>query len=221
MRGLYAIIDITSLVHAGLDPVRFATALLEAEPAAIQLRDKRGRAHDTLTLLRELQALCKQRGVPLYANDRPDLAALAGCHGVHLGQRDLPPERARELFERLGIERTRIGVSVHDAGELDCAMSSNADYVALGPVFGTTSKDHPEPALGLDGLDDLVARLDGRRPAVAIGGITLRSAGAIAHRCGAGAVIAALLPDRNEREPYHAVSERARMLHERLREGTP
>lgn len=225
MRGLYAIIDVPSLSARQLDPVRFADAVLSARPAAIQLRDKRLRAAATLALLREIHGLSNPRAVPLFANDRPDLAALAGCEGVHLGQSDLPVVLARQVAAAAGTP-LQIGMSVHDEDELERALGADCDYLAFGPVFGTTSKADLAPTIGLAGLERLLDRardgFDG--PRVAIGGLTLRSAPEVAQRCDCGAVIGALLdpaPGAGQAEDrvYELVAERARALHLALAAG--
>src|SRR5262245_28255468 len=109
MRGLYAIADTAALVRRGLDPVRYAAAVLEARPAAPQLRAKDLGAHATLELLRAIAPLAARHHVPLVANDRADLALLAGCAAVHVGQDDLPPREIRRFAGAL-----RIGMSAHD-----------------------------------------------------------------------------------------------------------
>jgi thiamine-phosphate pyrophosphorylase len=212
LRGLYAIIDGGALAARGLEAVAFAEALLAARPAAIQLRDKRGPARETLALLGSLQERAAAWKVPLFANDRADLALLAGCHGVHLGQDDVPPAAVRRLA---GGERLVIGISVHDERELGRALDEQADYLALGAVFATASKERPAPVLGLDGLDALAssARRASRAPLVGIGGIGLATAGEVGRLCDAVAVIGALLPPPEEEAPYAWVTERAAALH--------
>ena len=207
MRGLYAIIDIDALTRRGVAPVPFAERVLAARPAAIQLRDKRGGARATLDLLRALAPLAAAAGVPFFANDRPDLALLAGCDGVHVGQDDLPVALIRSAFPGL-----RVGLSTHDAEQVEQAAGEAPDYLAVGPIFTTASKENPSPVVGLAGLRDLVARCRKARPGlpiVAIGGITLETAGAIGEIVDAVAVIGALLPEAG----LPAVEERARALH--------
>jgi thiamine-phosphate pyrophosphorylase len=218
MRGLYAIIDTSSLATQGLDPIRFAEAVLRARPAALQLRDKNGRRADTLALLTELVPMCRERDVALFCNDRPDLALLAGCDGVHLGQRDLPPQRARQLARQRG-GALQIGMSAHNAEELAVAMSQPIDYVAIGPVFGTRHKLDADPALGLAGLDALLTRLrqQSSLPVVAIGGINADSASQLATRCDAVAFIGALLPPEGDPRPYETAAARAAQLERELR----
>src|SRR5262245_44339018 len=117
MRGLYAIVDTGALEQRAMAVIPFAEAVLDAKPAALQLRDKGGGARRTLALLRDLRPLADRAGVPLFANDRPDLAVLACCDGVHLGQDDLPVDAARALIQRAG-GALRVGLSTHDAPQL-------------------------------------------------------------------------------------------------------
>lgn len=211
VKGLYAIIDASSLEARGVGLFPFAEAVLDAKPAALQLRAKGWSARRTLDVLRELCPIAHRHGVMVFANDRPDLARIAGCDGVHLGQEDVPAEVARAV----GV--SRVGVSTHNEGELDAALADDAlAYVAIGPVFGTRSKARPDPTLGLSGLSALVERARGRRPSlpiVAIGGIDLATIASVAAYVDAVAVIAALLPGEGEAESdLEAVRARARAL---------
>ena len=101
MRGLYAIADVKTLAARGVDVIAFVRAVVAARPAALQLRAKESPAREMLSLLRELSAICRGAGVPLVANDRVDVAELAGCDHVHVGQDDLPFETVRRLAPRL------------------------------------------------------------------------------------------------------------------------
>jgi thiamine-phosphate pyrophosphorylase len=214
MRGLYAIVDVESLERRGLDPLRFAESVLDARPAALQLRDKSGGARRTLALLRAIAPAAAAAGVPFFANDRPDLALLAGCPGVHVGQDDLPVPLVRSLGP------LQVGVSTHDAAQVDAALADAPDYLAIGPIFATASKDRPSPVVGLDGLAALSARVRAARPGlpiVAIGGVTLARAAAVGAHADAVAVIQALLPDGSGPEAYVEVAARARALHDAIR----
>jgi thiamine-phosphate pyrophosphorylase len=211
MRGLYPIVDVTSLVARGIEPVAFAQALLEARPAAIQLRAKDLPPRDTLGLLRALASLCHNEGVSLVANDRPDLALLAGCDLVHIGQTDMPIDRVRRIAPALGV-----GVSTHDLGQLDAALATRPAYVAFGPVFETGSKTNPDPVVGLAEVGKASARASiASVPLVAIGGITLERAKALVGLVDAVAVIADLLPpaDIAASDAMKYVTARARELH--------
>jgi thiamine-phosphate pyrophosphorylase len=128
--------------------------------------------------------------ITLILNDRADLTIAADASGVHLGQDDLPPEAARRI---IGDERI-LGVSTHNLEQLAVAQQTSANYLAVGPVFPTTSKEHPDPTIGLEGVRQ--ARVDTRRPLVAIGGITLQNCQSVIE-AGANsvAVIGELLSD--------------------------
>jgi thiamine-phosphate pyrophosphorylase len=208
VNGLYAIVDLDFLNHRGIDPLAFADAVLSAHPAALQLRAKSAGARDTLALLRKLKMRASAAGVPLFANDRPDLAILAGCSGVHLGQSDLPLDDARRLAPELAL-----GVSTHDLDQLDRALLARPAYVALGPIFRTQSKRDPEPVVGLDALAEA-----GRRsraagvPLVAIGGLTLENLPSVAPCVSAGALISALLPADGLGGVARAAAELARVF---------
>lgn len=220
MRGLYAIVDVEALERRGIAPVAFAERVLAARPAALQLRDKRGGARQTLSLLRALAPLAADAGVPLFANDRPDLALLAQSAGIHVGQDDVPVSLVRGLALRAAIP-LRIGLSTHNAAQIEEAGGASGeglDYLAIGPVFSTANKANPDPALGLDGLRELAAlarRLRPGLPIVAIGGISLENAGAVGRIADACAVIGGLLPERLE-----DVRARAEALQQAITGGT-
>ena len=190
MRGLYAICDVDFLKLRGVEPLAFVEAVLEARPAALQLRAKSLGGRATLALLQAVQARCVPLGVPAFANDRPDLALLAECSGVHLGQSDLSLADARRFAPGL-----RVGVSTHDLAQVTQALAGRPDYLAFGPIFSTSTKSDAEPVVGLAGLAE-AARLcrEAGVPLVAIGGISLAQAHAVAEHADAAAVISALLP---------------------------
>jgi thiamine-phosphate pyrophosphorylase len=218
MRGLYAICDVATLSARSIDPVAFARAVIAVRPAALQLRAKEVPAREALGLLRALGPICRQAHVPLIANDRLDLAVLAGCDGVHVGQEDVPVEFVRRMAPGLSV-----GISTHSLDQLSRALEARPTYVAFGPVFPTRSKPNAEPVVGLTGLRE-AARMAERAkiPLVAIGGIDLPHAGDIAASASCGAVIGALLEDCPDPK---AVRDRARALHlalggdDRLPEG--
>jgi thiamine-phosphate pyrophosphorylase len=106
------------------------------------------------------------RGVRLIVNDRVDVAAAAAADGVHLGARDLDPEAARPLLGPCAL----IGATANDFERARVAMRGPIDYLGVGPVFGTESKQDPAPILGVDGLRRIVAAVE--VPVVAIGNIT-------------------------------------------------
>lgn len=191
MKGLYAIVDTGLLARRGTDPIAYARAVLEARPAFLQLRAKDVPARAILALLRALGPLCRQYGVPLVANDRADLAALAGCDAVHIGQEDLPFDLVNRIAPQLAV-----GMSTHDLAQLDRALAVKPRYVAYGPIFATSSKANPDPLVGPEGLRSAYAKTRAASiPLVAIGGITLERAATIANDADMFAVIADLHPE--------------------------
>lgn len=216
MRGLYAIVDHGALSARGIPLLPFAEAVLAARPAAIQLRAKGCGSADTLAWLRALCALSRPRGVPCYANDRPDLARAAGCDGVHLGQNDVPLSVARSV----GMQR--IGLSTHDEAELDAALEQDLAYVAVGPVLPTSTKENPDPVLGMEGLRALAARSRSKKPAlpiVAIGGIGLAEAAEVLSVVDMVAMVSGLLPEEAAAADLDLVTERARRIAAQLKHG--
>ena len=107
MRGLYAVLELSTLEAQGSDPLVFAAEVLSARPCALKLRIGDHSARQTLALLRALVPLCRRASVPLVCNDRADLAILGGCDMVHLGQEDAPVELVRRLAPGLGIASPR------------------------------------------------------------------------------------------------------------------
>ncbi len=204
--GLYAILDTDSLLRAARPPLDFARRVLDAGPiAALQVRAKSMGARDLLALATALRPLAVDAAVPFFVNDRPDVAWLAGADGVHLGQDDLPLAQARRVASGL-----LIGVSSHSLAEFALALATDADYIAVGPVFATATKADAAPVVGLRTLRSLCAAAGGRA-VVAIGGITLGNAPEIRDAgARAGAVIGALLVDDRD------VTSTARALHRAL-----
>jgi thiamine-phosphate pyrophosphorylase len=191
MRGLYAIVDVDFLETRQISPIAFAERVLAARPAILQLRAKSLGAGATLSLLRALRPLCVDRGVPLFANDRPDLAVLASADGVHVGQRDLSVSDVRRFARSL-----RVGVSTHTLEELDAALAEKPDYVAFGPVFPTASKERPDPVVGIEGLRAAAERARAASiPLVAIGGLDAPRARLAREHADLVAMISALLPE--------------------------
>ena len=168
--ALYAIVDPTLTKEP---PIKLAGKLVEAGVKLVQLRDKRSTAREVYAEALHLVSFLAPFKVRLIVNDRPDIAALAGAAGVHVGQNDLAVEDAR------GICRppSWVGVSTHNIDQLREADSTSADYIAVGPIFPTASKENPDPVVGIDFLR--AARRLTRKPLVAVGGITLKSAAAV------------------------------------------
>jgi thiamine-phosphate pyrophosphorylase len=209
MRGLYAIVDVATLARVSLSVEDVTRSIIEARPAALQLRAKDLVPREILQLLRVLHPICRTAGVPLFANDRADLAALAGCEGVHVGQEDMPVATIRRIAPAL-----RVGISTHTAEQAMRALADRPDYIALGPIFETSSKPGADPLVGLDTLRAVAAACP--VPIVAIGGIDLERAPEIGRATHLGAVIAGLLPQGAGSGDLLAITERARALHAAL-----
>ena len=169
----------------------FAAAedLAAAGCTLLQYRNKQGTARQMLDQARELRSRLAP-SVKLIMNDRADLCLAAAFDGLHVGQDDLSPDAARRI-----IGPTRwLGVSTHNPEQLAEADQTSADYLAIGPVFATTSKANPDPVVGLEGVRR--ARQLTRKPLVAIGGITRANARSVLD-AGADsiAVISGLFPN--------------------------
>ncbi len=185
---LYPILDAASFPDAS---AMFAAAeeLAAAGITLLQYRNKQGTARQMLDQARELRARLAP-SVQLIINDRADLCLAAAFDGLHIGQDDLSPEAARKI---IGPARL-LGVSTHNPEQLSEATKTTADYLAIGPVFATTSKSNPDPVVGLAGVRR--ARELTSKPLVAIGGITPANARSVIDAgADAVAVISALLQD--------------------------
>jgi thiamine-phosphate pyrophosphorylase len=151
------------------DPVRLAEALFNAGARIIQVRNKRGSARELLEQVERILSFAP-RGAEIIVNDRVDVALISGAGGVHLGQDDVPPVEARRI---LGPDR-KIGFSTHNLEQAMQAEKLPVDYVAVGPIFLTATKERPEAVVGLEHLSAICQAI--RKPVVAIGGIKLENA---------------------------------------------
>jgi len=163
-RGLYAIIDVEAC--GARSPVEIARAVVAGGCAALQLRAKGVGVADVRALAQDLFSLCSKARVPFVLNDHVELAAELGVQGVHLGQTDMPLPRARAL-----APQACIGLSTHSLAQARAAEQLGADLIGFGPVFGTTSKENPDPVVGPSSLTPLLEAVS--VPVVAIGGIDL------------------------------------------------
>ena len=175
---LYAIVD---PLDTGADPVELAAALLAGGARLLQLRLKEATSRELLRVSDAIRPRARAAGALFLVNDRPDIARAADADGVHLGQDDLPVAAARRI---LGPERL-IGVSAHDVREALAAEAAGVDYIAVGPIYATTSKARPLAPRGLDLVRAVRASV--QRPLVAIGGISPDTAPAV-RRAGADGV---------------------------------
>jgi thiamine-phosphate pyrophosphorylase len=193
-------------VLSGPSVVELAESLASAGAEVIQYRDKPGSSRQLYETCRTL-VLCLERfPVRVIVNDRPDIAAIVGAAGVHVGQDDLPVAAARAI---VGPDRW-VGSSTHTLEQVREADATSADYIAFGPIFSTTTKEAADPMVGIEGLRR--ARTLTRKPLVAIGGIRLEHAEEV-WRAGADSlavardVIAAGDPAARVRE-YRELAER-------------
>jgi thiamine-phosphate pyrophosphorylase len=168
---LYVILDAALLTTPEKDCARL---LANVGVRLVQYRNKQASARELLHTSRELSELLRPRGVLFIVNDRPDVAFLSGADGVHVGQEDL------------GVEQTRtvagpgkwVGISTHDLAQFRAAAATSADYIAVGPIFSTSTKVNPDPVVGTGFIHQVRELTD--KAIVAIGGITLdRAAGVI------------------------------------------
>jgi thiamine-phosphate pyrophosphorylase len=206
MPRLYAITDraLTGLSHA--EQVR---RLAAGGIRWIQLRDKIASPREFYHAAKDAMQVARENGVTLIINDRVDIALTVDADGVHIGHDDLPPEKARALMGPGKI----IGVSTHSLEQAVWADHLPVDYIAIGPVFGTMTKLDHEPVVGLETVKHVRQRIS--KPLVAIGGITLETAGdVIAAGADAVAVIADLLRSEN-------ITERANAFCRRLEAAQP
>ena len=192
---LYAVTDshLTNLSHAAQ-----VSELIAGGARLIQLRDKHSSPREFYEDARKALNIARLAGAMLIINDRVDIALALGADGVHLGQDDLPPSSARRLAdEKTSGRKFIIGYSTHNEAQAIAAANLPVDYIAVGPVFQTTSKDNPDPAIGIEGVRRVRAALDAMRvPLVAIGGIDVRHAKEVL-KAGANslAIIGALLSE--------------------------
>ncbi|MGI8992573.1 MAG: thiamine phosphate synthase [Bryobacteraceae bacterium] len=204
---VYPILDTGTLAHKGCSALHAAVGLLAGGAQILQFRHKGQWTRETFAEAEEIARMCREARVPLIVNDRADFALLLDC-GLHIGQDDLYPTDARRL---LGPDRT-IGFSTHNAGQLTAAALEPIDYIALGPIYRTISKENPDPEVGTGNLRMWLNmwRTLVLRPLVAIGGITRENARAVLD-AGADsvAVIGDLLPDARTGLSMRAI--RARM----------
>lgn len=199
---IYPILDTAILARRGLSLETAAAALLEGGAGILQVRHKGHWSRDFFWAAQCVARLCRENGALLMVNDRADFALLLEA-GLHVGQDDLAPRDARKL---IGPDAP-LGFSSHNLQQLCAAGGEPVDYVALGPVFATASKENPDPVVGVAELTRLRPLID--KPLVAIGGITRDNAAAVfAAGADSVAVISDLLPE----------DANARTLRERMEE---
>jgi len=161
---------ITDVRLSGLSHTDQIERLAAGGATLIQLRDKTASPRELFDSAIAAVKIARRLGVLLIINDRVDVAIAAEADGVHLGQDDIPPERARAI---LGPDRV-IGFSTHTLEQATAANSLPIDYIAIGPMFQTSTKEKPDPVVDLEVLGEIKRRVS--KPLVAIGGITLERA---------------------------------------------
>ncbi|MFB3053207.1 MAG: thiamine phosphate synthase [Dehalococcoidia bacterium] len=212
LRGLYVIIDPARA--EGRDEVEIAREALAGGARLLQLRDKRREKGLQLPIARALSALCRERGAPFIVNDHVDLALAADADGVHVGQKDLPVSVVRRLVPRQMI----VGCSTNNPEEARRAEADGADYVSVGRLFPTGSKQDTRPAT-TETLRAVKAAVS--VPVCAIGGITEANIDEVlAAGADMAAVIAAVIaaPDPSASSPSGA-SESAKRTGQAVREA--
>lgn len=160
------IYPITDALLSGISHAEQVKRLIEGGATFIQLREKHASPRDFFEAAKPAVEIARQNNVKIIINDRVDIARALRADGVHLGQDDLPPDAARYLLGPGAI----IGFSTHSVKQAIKAVAYGVDYIAIGPMFETTTKEKPDPVVGLDGLTE-VRKSIGEIPLVAIGGI--------------------------------------------------
>jgi thiamine-phosphate pyrophosphorylase len=201
---LHAIVDVHVASKASWAPIDLARSFLDGGARVLQLRAKDIPSGAFLDLADALVALAGDYEAIVIVNDRLDVARLSGAGGVHVGQEDLPPAIARE---QLGAEAV-VGFSTHTVTQLEAALREPVSYIAVGPVFGTSTKETGYTAVGLD-LVSTAARMAGPIPVVAIGGVTLDNARSAID---AGASSVAVISDLLVGDPVERVKAFLRIL---------
>jgi thiamine-phosphate pyrophosphorylase len=196
---LYPIVDVDLCRLRGFEPLAALDAFLDGGARFIQLRDKTWRTGPLVALADAAVARAHAAGAQIIVNDRADVALLSRADGVHVGQDDLSVEDVRAVAGPQII----VGLSTHDEAQIDVAAATSASYIAVGPIYRTSTKDTGYGARGLDLIRYAVSRAGGR-PVVAIGGITLERAPAVL-AAGAGSV--AVISDLLTADPVARVRE--------------
>ena len=173
---------LTDIHISGFSHAQQVEELSSCGARIIQLREKELSAREFYNEAAAAISVARQQGVRIIINDRVDIAHALKADGVHLGQDDLPPAAARQILGTAAI----IGVSTHTLEQIKLASEMPVDYVALGPIFPTTTKQSANPSLGVGALREAV-KLLGNTPLVAIGGITDLNGGESLD-CGAAAL---------------------------------
>lgn len=185
---LYVIADVDACARRGWDPAAFCRAILDGGASLIQLRAKSLAGGAFLRLVDEVVAMTAPAGAMLIINDRADLALAGAAGGVHVGQEDLSVGAVRSLLGPAAV----VGLSTHTAAQARAAAAQAVSYVAVGPVFETSTKETGYEAVGLALVEEVRRVVPTALPLVAIGGITLEQAQRVLD---AGATSVAVISD--------------------------
>ena len=169
---LYVVLD--PAVAGGRCVVEIARQAIAGGATMLQLRDKRSSDRDVLATATAIADLCRTARVPFIVNDRVDIAWASGAAGVHLGHDDLPPSLARRLLGNNAI----IGMSAGNLAELATALPAHPDYLGVGPMYATRTKNDAGTPVGpamIRALREAAPAI----PLVGIGGITAENAAAV------------------------------------------
>jgi thiamine-phosphate pyrophosphorylase len=201
---LQVIVDVDVAARAGWTPVDLARAFLDGGARFLQLRAKTLASGPLLDLCDRFVALARAYDATVIVNDRVDIARMSHAAGVHVGQDDLSPSAARDQLGTAAI----IGYSTHSVDQVEAAVREPVTYVAVGPVFTTSTKDTGYTAVGLD-LVAAAARIANQYPVVAIGGVTLETAPEVIR---AGGSCVAVISDLLKGDPAARVRAYLRAL---------
>ncbi len=202
MPNLPKVYPITNVELSGRSHGDQVRSLTEAGCEFVQIREKSRSSREIFDAVAESVSIANSVGLKIILNDRVDIAIAAHAHGVHLGQDDLPPSEARKL---LG-EKSIIGYSTHTVEQAIEAASLPINYLAIGPIFATATKENPDPVVGLEGIKRVRDAI-GDFPLVAIGGIDIANVHSV---LAAGADSAAIISDLFA--PGTALADRFRAL---------
>jgi thiamine-phosphate pyrophosphorylase len=204
LKGLYLVLDTAALKER--DEVKVAAAAIRGGTSVIQLRDKRRSKSELLAVARKLRNMCNGKGVLFIVNDHLDIALAVNADGIHLGQDDLPPAEARRILP-IGM---LIGCSTHSVAEAVRAQASGADYVAMGSIYPTTSKEKYK-LVGLETLRRTRSKVS--VPLIAIGGINHTNVQGVTEAGADGvAVISAVLGANDVEEAARKIAAKMKRI---------
>lgn len=196
----YPILDTAMLQRRECPPMVAAEALIASGARILQYRHKEEWTQSHFNVARQLAALCHKSGVLFVLNDRADFARLVGA-ALHVGQKDLPPAAARRV-----ISDEVMGFSTHNRSQLMRGNEEPVEYLSLGPIFATQSKERPDPVIGIEALRQL--RESTNKPLAAIGGITMLNASEVlAAGADSVAVISGWMPEQCDKKSLRRLTE--------------